>query len=415
MSKIKQQFIDLKQVVGRGYRDFWEYSGIYLVVKGGRGSKKSTTTALKLIYKMMEYYHQYNVKPNVLVVRKTASTLTDSAFSQLKWAIHRLNVTHLWKSTKNPLCLTYLPSGQQVLFKGLDDPLKITSITVDTGHLCWLWIEEAYEIDSEEDFNKLDFSIRGKLPEPLYKQVILTLNPWSEKHWIKRRFYDNPDKHTLALTKNYELNEHLDERDLALFEAMKERDPRAYEIIGKGKWGIIEGRVYDNWEEKDFNKEILEHSDFRHFYGLDFGYAESPTAFIAIAVKGYDIYIYDEMYKTKMLNRDIVENIRQLGYNHKRIYADSEDPKSIEELRISGLPLIKPCKKGKNSVLAGIQKLRGYHMYVHPSCVNAIKELEEYRWDSEKVNVPVKLHDHLMDALRYACEPLGKRSFSWEL
>lgn len=410
---MNKDVVDLKKIIGKGYKDFWNYKGVYLVVKGGRGSKKSTTTALKLIYNMMKYYHAYNVIPNTLVVRNTGATLKDSVYSQLKWAINKLGVDHLWKCTKNPLELIYKPSGGKILFRGMDDPLKITSITVDKGNLCWMWVEEAYEIDSEESFNKLDFSIRGKLPPELFKQVILTFNPWLE-NWIKKRFFDNPDEHTLALTKNYEVNEFLDPKDLELFESMKIRDPKSYAIVGEGQWGIIEGRVYDDWHIESFDKNMFNSRDFRKYYGLDFGYAESPTAFIAIAVKDYHIYIFDEIYKWKLLNRNIVEEITNLGYEEEVIYADAADPKSIEELRISGLPRIRKCTKGHNSVIAGIQKIRGYTLHVHPSCVNAIKELEEYRWDSEKVNVPVKAHDHLMDALRYACEKLGKRNFTWE-
>lgn len=240
------------------------------------------------------------------------------------------------------------------------------------------------------------------------------MNPWSSKHWIKRRFFDNPDEHTLSMTRNFEVNEFLDPKDLELFKSMKIRDPKAYEIVGEGKWGIVEGRVYDDWKVENFQLEMLKQRGFTHYFGLDFGYAESPTAFIAVAVKDYDIYIYDEMYKRKLLNRDIVANIQKLGYANERIFADAADPKSIEELRITGLPLIRKCTKGHNSVIAGIQKIRGYTLHVHPRCVNAIKELEEYRWDADKINVPIKEHDHLMDALRYACEKLGKRGFTWE-
>lgn len=141
---MNKDVVDLKKIIGKGYKDFWNYKGVYLVVKGGRGSKKSTTTALKLIYNMMKYYHAYNVIPNTLVVRNTGATLKDSVYSQLKWAINKLGVDHLWKCTKNPLELIYKPSGGKILFRGLDDPLKITSITVDKGNLCWMWVKLAH-------------------------------------------------------------------------------------------------------------------------------------------------------------------------------------------------------------------------------------------------------------------------------
>lgn len=169
---MKTNQIYLPDIVGRGYATFWNYKGRYRVVKGSRASKKSTTTAMNLIYRLMEYPDS-----NALVVRKTYRTLKDSCFNQLKWAIHRLKVDRHWKSTTSPLELTYLPTGQKILFRGMDDPLKITSVTVDKGYLCFLWIEEAYEIMDEAAFDTLDESIRGKAPPPLFKQITLSFNP----------------------------------------------------------------------------------------------------------------------------------------------------------------------------------------------------------------------------------------------
>ena len=127
--------IYLPEVVGKGYKKFWNWKGRYRVVKGSRASKKSTTIALNIICRMMQY-----PLANTLVVRKTASTLKDSCFAQLRWAINRLGVGAFWKSRVSPLELEYLPTGQKIIFRGLDDPLKITSITVSKGHLCWLWV-----------------------------------------------------------------------------------------------------------------------------------------------------------------------------------------------------------------------------------------------------------------------------------
>ena len=149
--------------------------------------------------------------------------------------------------------MTYRPTGQKIYFRGLDDPLKVTSITVEVGCLCWAWIEEAYEITKESDFDTLDESIRGETPETLWKQWTLTFNPWNEKHWLKSRFFDNPSEDTLAITTNYLCNEWLDKSDLALFEKMKERNPRRYQVAGLGDWGVTEGLVYENWHEQEFS------------------------------------------------------------------------------------------------------------------------------------------------------------------
>ena len=134
--------ISLKKAVGKGYNKFWHFKGRYRVIKGSRASKKSKTTALWYITNMMKY-----PGANLLVIRKTFRTLKDSCFTELKWAINRLCVQDHWKITESPLQMEYLPTGQKIYFRGLDDPLKVTSITVDVGSLCWMWIEEAYEID----------------------------------------------------------------------------------------------------------------------------------------------------------------------------------------------------------------------------------------------------------------------------
>ena len=110
---------------------------------------------------------------NTLVVRKTFNTLRDSCYSDLKWAAQRLGVAHLWEFTKSPLYATYKPTGQQIFFRGLDDPQKIASISVPVGYLCFMWIEEAFEVDKEEDFDMLDESIRGEIPSYLFKQITL--------------------------------------------------------------------------------------------------------------------------------------------------------------------------------------------------------------------------------------------------
>ena len=147
--KISALNINLKKAVGQGYDDFWKFKGRYRVVKGGRGSKKSCTTALWFISSMMYYYEKYGLKPHLLVIRRYFNTHQGSTFAQLKWAIKKLKVAHLWKIRNSPLQLTYTPSGQTILFRGLDEPDSITSITVDDGHLCWVWIEEAFQCQNE--------------------------------------------------------------------------------------------------------------------------------------------------------------------------------------------------------------------------------------------------------------------------
>lgn len=402
--KIKK---NLPQIIGKGYATYWNYKGRYRVIKGGRGSKKSTTTALWIIYKMMQY-----PLANTLVIRRIFNTHKDSTYTQLKWASNVLGVSHLWKFSKSPLEATYIPTGQKILFRGLDDPMSITSITVEHGHLCWCWFEEAFQVMNEDDFNKVDMSIRGELPKGYFKQITLSFNPWSEKHWLKKRFFDAEDEDVLAITTNYACNEFLGEDDKKLFEKMKINNPRRYNIEGLGNWGIAEGLVYSNFEELDFNVEnIKKRPNVKSAFGLDFGYTNDPTAFIAslIDLDNMEIFIFDEHYQKAMSNKDIANMIKYKGYSKEKIIGDSSEPKSIDDIKRQGIYRIKGARKGKDSILNGIQYIQDFKIYVHPKCENTIIELSNYVWDTKEGNVinkPIDDYNHLMDALRYSLEDI---------
>ena len=402
--KIKK---NLPQIIGKGYATYWNYKGRYRVVKGGRGSKKSTTTALWIIYKMMQY-----PLANTLVIRRIFNTHKDSTYTQLKWASNVLGVSHLWKFSKSPLEATYIPTGQKILFRGLDDPMSITSITVEHGHLCWCWFEEAFQVMNEDDFNKVDMSIRGELPKGYFKQITLSFNPWSEKHWLKKRFFDVKDEDVLAITTNYTCNEFLGEDDKKLFEKMKLNNPRRYNIEGLGNWGIAEGLVYSNFEELDFNiEDIKKRPNVKSAFGLDFGYTNDPTAFIAslIDLDNMEIFIFDEHYQKAMSNKDIANMIKYKGYSKERIVGDSSEPKSIDDIKRQGIYRLKGARKGKDSILNGIQYIQDFKIYVHPKCENTFIELSNYVWDTKEGNVinkPIDDYNHLMDALRYSLEDI---------
>ena len=399
--------INLPQIVGKGYATYWNYKGRYRVIKGGRGSKKSTTTALWIIYKMMQY-----PLANTLVVRRVFNTHKDSTYTQLKWASNVLGVSHLWKFSKSPLEATYIPTGQKILFRGLDDPMSITSITVEHGHLCWCWFEEAFQVMNEDDFNKVDMSIRGELPKGYFKQITLSFNPWSEKHWLKKRFFDAEDEDVLAITTNYACNEFLGEDDKKLFEKMKINNPRRYNIEGLGNWGIAEGLIYNNFEELDFDiEEIKKRENIKSAFGLDFGYTNDATAFICslIDLDNMEIFIFDEHYQKAMSNKMIADMIKYKGYAKERIVGDSSEPKSIDDIKRQGIYRIKGARKGKDSILNGIQYIQDFKIYVHPKCENTIIELSNYVWDTKEGNVinkPIDDYNHLMDALRYSLEDI---------
>lgn len=392
----------LPDIIGQGYKKFWNFKGRYRVVKGSRASKKSKTAALWFIYNLMKYD-----KSNLLVIRKTYRTLKDSCFTDLKWACKRLKVSSLWDFKLSPLEATYKPTGQKILFRGLDDPLKITSITVEYGYLCWAWLEEAYEVMNEDDFNILDESIRGEMPDYLWKQWTITFNPWNDRHWLKKRFFDTHDDSILSMTTNYICNEWLDEADLALFERMKRTNPRRYQVAGLGEWGVIEGLVYENWKEQSFKLDDV--IRFKLLGGLDFGYTQDPSAFL-IAFFDKDnskLYIWDEMYKKGLSNKKIYEEIKKMNYKKVRIIADSAEPKSIDELKGYGLR-IKGAAKGRDSIMNGIQFIQDLEIIIHPRCINFLTEISNYVFDKDRfgkpINRPIDDFNHLMDAMRYAIE-----------
>lgn len=417
---VKKKFIDLPKMVGKGYATFWHFKGRIRAVKGSRRSKKSKTTALWFIYHMMKH-----AKANTLVVRKTYRTLKDSCFTELKWAIKQLSVEHLWQVKESPLEMTYIPTGQKIYFRGLDDPLKITSIAVEVGVLSWMWIEEAYEITSEDDFDTLAESMLGDCPEELWKQITLTFNPWSDKTWIKKRFFDAEDPNVLAITTNYKCNEWLSPADRKVFEDMKVKNPRRYRVAGEGDWGVVDGLVYENWKEQSFTliskKEYNETPEDKRpqnpvfsdgldsAFGLDFGYTNDPTAlfcgFLSLSEK--KLFVWDELYQKGLSNKAIYSEINQMGYIKERITGDSAEPKSIDELKGLGVR-ITGAKKGKDSVNNGIQWIQDLEIIIHPRCVNFLLEISTYQWKKDKfdkkLNEPEDDNNHLMDAMRYALE-----------
>lgn len=410
--------LSLRHTVGKHYTRFWRFRGRYRVCKGSRASKKSKTAALWYIVNMMDF-----PGANLLVVRKVFRTLKDSCFTELKWAIKRLGVEAHWEVKESPLEMTYIPTGQKIYFRGLDDPLKVTSITVEVGALCWMWIEEAYEIMKEDDFNLLDESIRGEVPDGLFKQVTLTFNPWNEHHWIKKRFFDAPpDPDILAMTTNYTMNEWLDDADRKLFEDMKKNNSRRYRVAGLGDWGIVEGVIYENWREEAFDiADIRKIPGIQSGFGLDFGYTNDPSALWCgmVDLKGKKIFVFDELYKKGLSNEAIYTNVDEMGYRKERIRADCAEPKSIDRLRELGMSNIRAARKGKDSVNNGIDYIQDFEIIVHPKCVNFLTEISNYTWGEDKfgkrLNVPIDDFNHLMDAMRYGMEDFSKgKSFSFD-
>ena len=363
-----------------------------------------------------------NPQANLLVVRKVFRTLKDSCFTELKWAINRLGVTHYWKVTESPLEMTYILTGQKIYFRGLDGPLKITSITVETGALCWGWIEEAYEISKEADFDILDESLRGMLPEGLFYQWTLTFNPWNQYHWIKKRFFDVADPDILAMTTTYLMNEFIDDATLSLFEKMKTRNPRHYQVAGLGNWGIVEGNIFDMFTADNiYNHEFVKTG--MRYIAIDYG-TVNPMAFLDIWDMGDAIFVVREYYydsretgKQKTDSEyaaDLNRFVGDMSNNNYPVYVVIDPSAASFKLEVRKLGI--RVKDADNAVLDGIRHtsnlFENKKLFVHESCENTIKELQSYVWDEKAAQngkeQPIKENDHTCDALRYFTKTIIK-------
>lgn len=400
--------LSVTKTIGSGYNEFWHNKNFYRVVKGSRGSKKSKTTALNFIYRLMEYEWA-----NLLVVRRFSNTNKQSTYTDLKWATNQLGVTHLFKFNDSLPEITYKPTGQKILFRGLDDPLKITSITVENGILCWAWFEEAYQIETFDKFSTVVESIRGSIDDSdFFKQITVTFNPWSERHWLKPTFFDEDTKlnNTFSYTTTYRVNEWLDEVDIARYEDLYRTNPRRARIVCDGDWGVAEGLVFENFEVKEFDwvKKLKEKQVVAH--GSDFGFTQDPTTLISTIVdlKNKELWIYDEHYQRGMLTDEIYQMYLDKGLKNAKIIADSAEKRLITEIKRKGISNLKPSIKGQGSIMQGVQFIQGFKIYVHPTCEYTIEELNTYTFDQDKdgnwLNKPIDANNHLMDALRYSLE-----------
>ena len=417
----KGEGIYLPDVVGGGYGDVWRSQKRYIAVKGSRRSKKSTTQALKIIYQIIKY-----PLSNALVVRRYYNTLHDSCFAQLKWAINRLGVGSYFRVKESPLEITYIPTGQKIYFRGLDDPLKITSIACEVGTLCWLWLEEAFEVECEDDFDKLVDSMMGDLPDGYYRQITLTFNPWSESTWIKTRFFDNSDPNVLSKTTNYLCNEWLSDDDKAEFERMRVTQPERYKVAGLGEWGT-DGAVY--FEEFSRAVHVVQPfeipSHWRIYRTLDYGL--DALACLYIAVDTHDTaYVIGEVYKSGLIVSDAAyailfaeprEGYKYITYAPPDLWSRTKDTgRTIDELyRDYGVPL---CKSNNNRISGWMQvherlkPIKGAdgeptaRLKIFSTCKNLIRTLSTIKASDKDVNdVATEPHEltHLPDALRYWC------------
>lgn len=400
--------IDLSKTIGNGYNSYWHTKKFYKLVKGSRGSKKSVTVQIEIISKMMAYPWM-----NWIVARRYQNTLRDSIYVGLKSAVNRLGVQSLWKFTTSPMEGTYLPTGQKILFRGFDDPLKLTSIQLEKGTITHLLVEEAYELESRDKLDTVTEAMRGIIDDKeAYRQVVLIFNPWSENHWLKREFFDKEDEDVFTLTTTYKNNEFLDVQTMQRYEKLYTTNPRRARIVCDGDWGVAEGLVFENISFEYF--DILEKLKMQLplLIGLDFGFEHDPTALVVSLLdkENETLYLIDEHYETGMRTKEIAEMINKKGYQKSMIIADCSESRLISELRHEhDIRRIAKSAKPKGNIHADIDKLQGLKIICHPKCVNAKEEFYSYSYKFDNIagkftNEPEDKNNHLMDALRYSLQ-----------
>lgn len=399
---IAQPFKKLHQAVKHhDYTHYW--------LKGGRGSTKSSFISLEIILLMMQH-----PDVNGVAFRKVGNTTRNSVYEQLLWAIQHLGVAGYWKSTLSPLELTYIPTGQKILFRGLDEENKGKSIKIARGYFGIVWFEELAEFNGPSEISTtLQSLLRGG---PEYWVFYSYNPPKSKDSWVNQEAtLDVPDR--IVHTSSYlEIpRAWLGEQFFLEAEKLKQKNETLYKHVYLGEVTGTGGAVFENVEDLAMSSEQLQQFDHRYF-GLDFGFAVDPLAFVAMHydAKHEDLYIFDEIYQQKLTNRNAADMINK-KYPSVRILGDSAEPKSIYEMREYGTN-VNGAKKGPDSVRFGINWLQSRaHIYIdRHRCPNTYREFSSYEYDRNRdgqfINAFPDKNNHAIDAVRYGmqgCMPHG--------
>ena len=372
----------------------------FIMAVKGAGSGKSHFITQKLIIKACKE------KRKVLVVRKVMATQKDSCWQLFLDMFSAFNLTPYITINKTNFTIT-LSNGSVFLFKGLDDKEKIKSIVGITD----IWAEECSEF-VDEDITQLDLRLRAKVNN---LQLYFSFNPISKANWTYKKWFAEKsvvDENTLIVQTTYKDNRFLPEAYIKSIEDLKSRNYTFYKVYALGEFATLDKLVFTNWEIKQFNHEQIQGE---LLIGLDWGFVNDKTALICslLVEEEQAIYIFDAFGQTGLTNPQIASMIKEKGYSKSLIIADSAEPKSIEEIKQNGITKVKPAKKGKGSIIAGIQKLQAYRIYILPSLLDVIEEFQNYSWkknkEGEYINEPIDDFNHYIDALRYSLDCSKKK------
>lgn len=387
--------------------DVLEHRHTHYIFKGGRGSCKSSFVSIAIILLMTR---AENRDKHCIIFRKTANTLRDSVFSQMQFAISALGLDSDFKCTVSPMKITYVPTGQVILFRGVDDKMKLKSLKSPFGYFAFSWLEEADTFSGMEEIrNILQSSMRGGSMFWCFMSFnppISINNFMNEEVLIERvdRLVHSSDYRTVPM-------EWLGEQFFDEAEHLKATNEKAYrheylgEAVGTG------GAVFEFLEFRTITDEEIRRMD-RIFNGTDWGFFPDPYAFVR---SHYDkaretIYLIDELYENKWSNQRTAQWILDKGYNDFTVTCDSAEPKSVVDYRDMGISA-RGAVKGAGSVEYGMKWLQRRHIVVDMKRTPRTgKELKEYEYERDKdgnfISGYPDANNHGIDALRYSYEPL---------
>lgn len=388
------------KLVNPAYLEHYGNNRRYQIYYGGSSSGKSYFLASRAAIDCL-------CGRNYLVARKVARTLRGSCWNEIIKAISDMQLTRMFQINKNDMAITSTRNGCQIVFAGLDDVEKIKSITPAKGVFTDIWLEEATEA-AYGDYKQLDKRLRGLSKHA--KRFTLSFNPVYKAHWLYGEFFGIWDEaknyaesgNVTILKTTHRDNLFLAQEDHDALE--NEKDEYYRNVYTLSNWGTLGDAVFTNWRVEDLSE--YQNIDGRLYFGLDFGFTNDPTAAVKARYEPAKkrVLILDELYGRGWVNADIAEKLKVFAGRHP-VTCDAAEPKSIEELRRLGVNAT-ASRKGRDSVMHGIQWLKGCEIVVDRRCQNAINELTLYQWrkdkDGNSLNQPQDDNNHLIDSLRYA-------------
>lgn len=406
--------IRLSEKIGSAFynvaHDVFHHGHTHYDFSGGRGSLKSSTVSILVVLLIMQ---EQNKDIHAVVLRKVANTIRDSVFAQYIWAIGELGAAAYWESKVSPMELIYKPTGQKIMFRGADDPMKIKSIKVPFGYIGITHFEEKDQFAGRSEIRTiLQSTMRGG---SVFWNFESYNPPISRDNWANKDSLEEREDRLCHKSTYLEApREWLGEQFIIEAEHLRDTDERAYQHeylgipIGTG------GNVFDKLELRDISDEEISRFD-RIYQGVDFGWFPDPFAFIRLH---YDraretIYLIDEIYQNKLSNEESSKMIYERGYTDARIVCDSAEPKSVADFRAMKLPAIEAVK-GAGSVEYGMKFLQRRTIVIdRRRTPHAYDEFVGYEYERNKEGEIISgypdANNHLIDAVRYALEPANRR------